>query len=136
MARPEKNNADYFSHDTQMRNDPKMKYIRSKYGLEGYALYCMVLEYLADCDFFESPYDDMTKLLIAGDIGIDLARLAEIMSDFFLVKLLTLQDGKFWSEGLKKRLEQVTEKRNKMREKRKIVCAPQTPTNSESVKKE
>jgi hypothetical protein len=34
MARPKRENADYFSHDTEMRNDPKVKYIRNAYGFE------------------------------------------------------------------------------------------------------
>ncbi len=117
MARPKKNNADYFSHDTKMRDDPKIKYIRTLYGLQGYAVYCMLLEYLADCDFFESPFDDMTKILLAGDIGLKLEEFSAMMETFFQVNLFENKDGKFYSNGLKKRLEKVQEKRVKMQAK-------------------
>lgn len=47
MARPIKNNADYFSHDIGMRNDMKIKALRRKYGLVGYASYVMLIEIIA-----------------------------------------------------------------------------------------
>ncbi|GHV28882.1 hypothetical protein FACS1894176_11540 [Bacteroidia bacterium] len=50
MARPKKENADYFSHDKEMRNNPKLKYIRNIFNLEGYAVFCMLLEYLTNCE--------------------------------------------------------------------------------------
>jgi hypothetical protein len=34
MARPLKNNADYFPHDNDMRNDEKILALRRKFGLE------------------------------------------------------------------------------------------------------
>ncbi|MBL4705443.1 MAG: DUF4373 domain-containing protein [Flavobacteriales bacterium] len=44
MARPLKNNADYFSHDNNMRNDKKILAVRRKYGSDGYSVWCMILE--------------------------------------------------------------------------------------------
>ena len=46
MARPKKNNADYFPHDADMRNDPKIRALRRKFGLKGYAIWNMFLESL------------------------------------------------------------------------------------------
>lgn len=34
MARPQKNNADWFSHDTGLRDNLKVKAVRAKFGLE------------------------------------------------------------------------------------------------------
>ena len=53
MARPIKNNADYHSHDSNMRNDIKIKALRRKYKLAGYAIYNMLLEVLTNAEYFE-----------------------------------------------------------------------------------
>lgn len=50
MARPQKNNADYFSHDNSMRNNRKIKALRTKHGVFGYGVWCMLLEYLTSCE--------------------------------------------------------------------------------------
>lgn len=81
MARPIKNNADYFSHDASMRNDPKIKYIRTKYGMVGYGLYCMLLEYLTNSEFFECGYSDMDKCLMAGDFGVEINFLENFVNE-------------------------------------------------------
>jgi hypothetical protein len=36
-----------------MRNDMKIKALRRKYGMDGYGLYCMLLEIIAGSDYFE-----------------------------------------------------------------------------------
>jgi len=46
MARPIKLNADYFSHDAGMRNHRKIKSVRQKFGINGYGIWCMLIEYL------------------------------------------------------------------------------------------
>ena len=44
MARPIKNYCDYFPHDRDMRNHRKVKAIRTKFGVTGYAIWSMILE--------------------------------------------------------------------------------------------
>ena len=50
MARPKKEYCDYFSHDRDMRNHRKIKALRTKYGIEGYAIWVMFLEFLTGND--------------------------------------------------------------------------------------
>lgn len=38
MARPKKNNAEYYTHDADMRNDMKIKALRRKFSHTGYAV--------------------------------------------------------------------------------------------------
>ena len=52
MARPKKNNAEYFTHDADMRNDVKIKALRRKFSHTGYAVWNYLLETLTDSDFF------------------------------------------------------------------------------------
>ena len=80
MARPIKDNADYFSHDADMRNDARIKAIRRKYGLEGYALWNMLLEHLTDCDFFEYEWNDLNIELLSGDFDCDPNFLKEFVN--------------------------------------------------------
>ena len=37
MARPKKLNAEFFSHDVDMRNDLKVKALRKRFGHKGYS---------------------------------------------------------------------------------------------------
>lgn len=110
MARPIKNNADYFSHDSSMRNDPKILYIRSK-NQRWYEIYVMMLEYLASCDFFESKWDNTTKILLSGDFRIDILLLEDIINDCINVGLFIVENWKIYSNWLKKRLKSIVEKR-------------------------
>lgn len=79
MARPRKNNADWFSHDTDLRDNLKIKAVRAKYGLEGYAIFVMLLEVLADADNFILEENDFQIEMLAGDFRIDSAILAEMI---------------------------------------------------------
>lgn len=130
MARPRKNNAEYFSHDVTMRNNKKIKAVRAKFGLIGYAIWNMFLETLTESENFEAEFDELDFELLAGDYGLDLNQLKEILDYFVYVKLLKVSDTetivsdaetkltkKYWSEELKNRLKGVVDKRDKAREK-------------------
>lgn len=104
MARPAKLNADYFSHDVDMRNDIRIKGLRRNYGHEGFSIYIMLLETLANCDYFEYKWDDNSAELLSFDFDITSDRLKEILS--FLVRLNLIQEknGYIICESLDKRL--------------------------------
>lgn len=117
MARPLKTNADYFSHDTWMRNDMKVKALRRKYWMEWYAIYVMMLEIITSCDNFELllPDNDIVVWeVIAWDIDTDSERLKEILAYMIVLWLFVREWSKIYSIWLKKRLQQVIEKRDKM----------------------
>jgi hypothetical protein len=92
MARPRKQDADYFPHDKDMRNDPKVRALRQKYGLEGYAVWCMLIETVCDADGFCIELDELQAELMAGDFGIEVGKLGEYLVYFRRLKLIT-QDG-------------------------------------------
>ena len=64
MARPIKNNADYFPHETGMRNDRRIKSLRKRHGAEGYGIYCMLLEVLTDSQGLQVKLTDLEQQLI------------------------------------------------------------------------
>jgi hypothetical protein len=116
MARPKRNNADYFSHDAGMRNDPKIKALRNKFGITGYAVYAMVLEVLTGSDFFKRNIDDIEIEILSADFGIDADLFQEILSYMVRLRLLqTANNCEYLSQKLTDRLQPVTDKRNKAR---------------------
>lgn len=116
MARPKKNNADYFSHDTGMRNHRKIKAVRGKFGITGYAVFNMLLELLTDADYNRIELTDIEYELISGDFGISSQELQSIVDYCVKLGLFVLADGVISSTELDKRLASVYEKRDRSRE--------------------
>jgi hypothetical protein len=116
MARPKKNNADYFSHDNDMRNDEKLKAVRRKFKHEGYSIWNMMLEKLSKAEGFTMPFNEMNIELWAGDFEIETTKLTEILEYFLKLGLLTHLDGEIFSENMIKRFSGLMERRNRKRE--------------------
>jgi hypothetical protein len=70
MARPLKKGIDYFSHDVNMKDDIKIKLLRAKYGITGYAIYNLLLE-----DIYKNGYflvvDEDYILIFCSDNNIE-----------------------------------------------------------------
>ena len=119
MARPRKENADYFSHDSGMRDDPKIKAVRNKYGFKGYAVWCYLLEVLTNADHFQIEWDDMQRELLAADFGLEGGgeELGEMVEYFRRLKLFRLdKNGILRCVNLEKRLDGVVQDRKRKRE--------------------
>lgn len=118
MARPRKENADYFSHDSGMRDDPKIKAVRNKYGFKGYAVWCYLLEVLTNADHFQIEWDDMQRELLAADFGLEGGgeELGEMVEYFRRLKLFRLdKNGILRCVNLEKRLDGVVQDRKRKR---------------------
>src|SRR5688572_6118153 len=114
MARPIKDNADYFSHDTSMRDDPKIKALRRKFGHIGYSVWNMLLESITDSDNFRFNID---YEITAGDYDIDPDILRDMI--IYCVKMDLLQtninDTVIWSKTLDNRMQPLLSKRKRNR---------------------
>ena len=128
MPRPQKNNADWFSHDKDMRNDRKIKALRSKYGMNGYATYSMLLEALTDAEYCRIEYSDIEIELLAGDFGIDSELFKEILQYMDKLNLITIGEYIF-CEKLDERLKPVFEERERQRKKYKNTVSPKGKGN-------
>jgi hypothetical protein len=106
MARPIKHNADYFSHDCNMRNDMKVKALRRKYKALGYATYIMMLELLTENDYFEIEWTEMNIELLTPDFDLDAEELSEIISYCIKLNLLQLTGNILHCDKLTERLEE------------------------------
>ncbi|EKT4500969.1 DUF4373 domain-containing protein [Flavobacterium psychrophilum] len=134
MARPKRENAEYFSHDANMRNDPKIKALRKKFK-EGYSVYNMFLEYLTDCRFFEVEMTDLEYEIMSGDFDVETEILIDILNYCVKIGLLNKTENVFFSNGLKKRLQPVLDKRNKAKTSFLSQFATETEKKEEKVQK-
>ncbi len=110
MARPIKHNADYFPHNCDLRNDRRCKALRSKFNLEGYAVFVMLLEILTNANHFQIENNPMEIELIAGDIDVDAKKLNAIVEYLLKLGLLVMENEVISSpilEDLKKLLNEL-----------------------------
>ncbi|MBC7865483.1 MAG: DUF4373 domain-containing protein [Bacteroidia bacterium] len=116
MARPPRKGCSYFSHDNDMRNDPKIKSLRVNHHITGYAVYVMFLEFLTGIEkniFIESEID---YELLSGDFGVPAREIREILSFCDRIGLLKMEKGMVRCLGLEKRLAYVYAKRGVAKE--------------------
>ena len=111
MARPQKNNLDYFSHDNNMRNDRKIKALRAKFGHVGYSVYNMILETLSENNLLLIEWVDAEIELISGDFGIHSEELISIINYACTIKLLKLSNNYLYCPQLDARSKAVYDKR-------------------------
>lgn len=111
MARPTKNSCDYFPHDIGMRDHKKIKAIRQKFGIVGYAVWVMFLELLTGSDGNVFEDSELEIELISGDFGVSVTEIREILDYCYRLELLFLKDGFVSSESLDERLLPVYQKR-------------------------
>jgi hypothetical protein len=119
MARPIKNYCDYFSHDRDMRNHRKIKALRTKFGISGYGIWNMCLEYLTGIDGNEFEFSEVEMELMAGDFGVSVAEISDVLNYCIKLELLFLNNGFINSESLDERLNHVYEKRKSSKSKSK-----------------
>jgi hypothetical protein len=99
MARQKSTN--YFSHDSNARNDEKLVRLRMKQGAAGYGVYFMILERLREEADYMSAKD---YNMIAFDLRVDAAIVKSVVEDFGLFTFT--DDGKcFYSESFTQRMD-------------------------------
>ncbi len=79
MARPLKTNAEYFKHTKDFRNELAVKAIRQKFGIVGYGITMMLLEFLAAADYMRVELSEMQVELMAADIGTESETLQQVI---------------------------------------------------------
>lgn len=71
MARKGKVGIDYFSHDVDMLQDKKIKLLKAKHGLVGYAVFIRLLEELYREEGYYLKIDDDFNILFSDDNNLD-----------------------------------------------------------------
>jgi hypothetical protein len=117
MARPQRKNAEYFSHDANLRNDPRIRALRTRFGLTGYAVYCMLLEILTGADGFSVQWDEFSQEIYAGDVGVSVAEMQDIVNFCCKIQILALNAEMLSCAKLIDSLRPLLEKRENLRQK-------------------
>lgn len=116
MARPSRNNADYFTHNADFRNDRRIKAIRGRFGPAGYGLVLMLLEALTNADYTQLSTEDLEMELLAGDFGVSVTEINSLLQLAEKIGLFARNEHNLLiCPDLNKALEQVFEKRNRSR---------------------
>jgi len=112
MARPTKNYCDYFPHDAGMRNHRKVKAIITRFGVNGYAYWSMLLEVLTATDNFTlSLKTDIDWELLSSDLHTSSDTLKEFIGYLITLSLLQTENGLYWSDTLIERFSSLLNKR-------------------------
>lgn len=121
MARPTRNNADYFPHFGNMRNHKKVRALRNKFGLVlGYAFWSMILEWLTEQDGLEWELSEFELEMFSTELGVSASEIQDMISFCEKIGLLTVTHSNFlYSESLNENLQPVFDKRNKERDRSK-----------------
>lgn len=109
MATRQIKSTNYFSHDSNARNDEKLVRLRMKQGAAGYGVYFMILERLREEADYMSAKD---YNMIAFDLRVDAALVKSIVEDFGLFTFT--EDGKhFYSDSFARRMYVMEEARSR-----------------------
>ena len=101
MGRPRKNNAEYFTHDSGMRNDVKIRALRRKHKHMGYAVWNYLLEALTDSADFRIKWDEVNIDLYSADFDVTQEELADVVQYCIKIDLLKIDpEGYIYSETL------------------------------------
>lgn len=81
MARKCKVGIEYFSHDVDMAQDKKIKILKAKHGLVGYALFLRLLEELYREEGYYLKIDEDFNILFSDDNNLDYNAYILILND-------------------------------------------------------
>lgn len=106
---PRQKTTNYFSHDSNARNDEKLVRLRMKHGAAGYGVYFMLLERMREEKDYMSVKD---YNMIAYDLRVDASLVKSVVEDFGL--FVFTDDGKcFYSESFTRRMDMMDTLRRK-----------------------
>lgn len=117
MGKQKLNIADWFPHFIPKKGT-RMKILRQRYGLQGYAAYFILLEYLTTTEnHFLDFTKQKTKLAYQSEVEADEERFTQIMNSFLDLEIidqeLWLECSIVWCQDLVDSLKQLYSKRGR-----------------------
>jgi len=128
-GRPRKVGAPWFSHDSDARNNRKLKALENKFGIEGYAIFFKTLELMAQQEGSRIEFSEEEVQLVAGDFGVDPETLSGVWTYCIILKLFNRNDRFIFSLSLKERLKPMFAKRQRDRIRQKGIIADDNAKN-------
>ena len=112
----------YFSHDCNARNDEKILAMRSVYGLEGYAMYFMIVEILREQNDYKLKITKYIWNTLAMQMHTEASKVQKFVDDCVSeFQLFEVSDNFLYSKSLIKRMglfKEISEIRSKAAKKR------------------
>lgn len=112
----------YFSHDCNARNDDKILAMRSVYGLEGYAMFFMIVEILREQHEYKLKLTKYVWKTLAMQLSVEESRVKKFVDDCVNeFELLRIEDNFLLSESLVNRMnlfKEISEIRSQAAKKR------------------
>jgi len=102
----------YFPHDSNAQHDEKILKLRVKYNWAGYGLYWAIVEKLREATNYRLDSNDIACLSLGVSHPID--DLIAFLNDCYKWKLLSKDNGWFWSESLCNRMEEIDKRRQQL----------------------
>jgi len=111
----------WFKHDKNARRDPKVQALRAKYGPEGYGIYFMLIEVMAE----QAGYKLQKFPLMVAGLSVDLGIKEELLEKILCFitnecELFKQDDTHIWSESLLRRMSAYDDTRKKRAESGRI----------------
>lgn len=104
----------YFKHDSNARNDPKIKALINKYGVEGYGRFWIVIEMLREASNYKLEDEEYLWYALAEQMHCTVEETKKFIDDCInCFKLFIQADGFFYSMALMARMEKLDELRQK-----------------------
>jgi len=101
--------SNWFPHDFDTGNDPRIMKLEMKYGLEGSGLYHRILEHMGTSDNHTLDSDEINFIAKRNFCTIENPAKIFLALNLFLIK----KDGQVYSKSLIERLSKLDENRNK-----------------------
>lgn len=121
MANQVKAGLDYFSHDVDILQDKKIKLIKAKHGLIGYAIYLRLLEELYRDKGYYLQIDDNFNILFSDENNIDKNVYINILNDCINFELFNKKIYEKYTILTSKRIQQNYCKATKRRKEIEII---------------
>lgn len=95
MARPQKQGLDYFPLDVDIFQDKKIRILKAKYGVDGFAIYVYLL-----CEIYKNGYyikaDDDFICIMADDLRMSINKVKQVLN--FLLERSLFENKLFQSD--------------------------------------
>lgn len=107
----------WFSHDSNARNDPKIRALRHRYGAAGYGAWWIIVEMLRDAEDYRLPHKPYVIESIALECNMSSTDVERLLNDCSTTYELLESDGAFfWSASLARRMEPLDARREQAKE--------------------
>jgi hypothetical protein len=126
MARPYKSGLDYFGHDVNARNDPKLKKLIKRFGVKGYGRYFVLLELIySESEGKLDVRSASARSLLCDELAVTLPTLHELLTSCLEIGLFSRsayeECGVLTSDRIQRQLAEIQQRRERWRRKKEGV---------------